>query len=228
METIVLSLGGSIIVPDEINTDFLKKFKQFILKYVKKGFRFIIICGGGKTCRKYQKAAKKISNVDQYELDCLGIEITKMNAFFVKQLFGKNAYEKIITDPHEKIKTGKKIIIGAGWKPGCSTDKDAVILAKKFDADLIVNMFDLDYVYTKDPKKHKDAKPITQLSWDKMLKITGNKWTPGLNAPFCPEAGKLAMKNQLEVVILKGTDLNNLGRLFDGKEFNGTVITSSD
>ena len=54
MKTIVISLGGSVIVPKDIDTNFLKKFKQLILKFP---HRFAIYCGGGSTARKYQKAA---------------------------------------------------------------------------------------------------------------------------------------------------------------------------
>ena len=54
-KTVIIALGGSIICPQpgKINIKFLKKFKKLILKYLKRGFRFIIVTGGGKVCRVY-------------------------------------------------------------------------------------------------------------------------------------------------------------------------------
>ena len=42
-ETIIISLGGSLIVPDNIDIDFLKDFKKLILSQVEKGKKFVII-----------------------------------------------------------------------------------------------------------------------------------------------------------------------------------------
>ena len=40
---VVVSVGGSLIVPDAIDTDFLIRFKALILDKVKEGFTFSII-----------------------------------------------------------------------------------------------------------------------------------------------------------------------------------------
>ena len=58
-ETIIISLGGSLIVPEEIDVSFIKDFKELILSQVALGKKFIITIGGGKTCRKYQNSGKK-------------------------------------------------------------------------------------------------------------------------------------------------------------------------
>ena len=57
----VISLGGSLIVPDQIDVQFLKGFRNLILSQVKKGNRFIIICGGGRIARNYFTALQKIT-----------------------------------------------------------------------------------------------------------------------------------------------------------------------
>ncbi len=61
MNTTVISLGGSIIVPDKIDVPFLKKLKTTILSHIKKGNRVVLVCGGGSVCRTYQKAATKLT-----------------------------------------------------------------------------------------------------------------------------------------------------------------------
>ena len=76
-ETIIISLGGSLIIPEEIDKDFLKKFKSLILSHVEKGKKFVIITGGGKICRKYQDVIKNLKKINDSELDWLGIYSTR-------------------------------------------------------------------------------------------------------------------------------------------------------
>lgn len=222
----VISLGGSIIVPEKIDVEFLKEFKQLILDYVKKGHRAIIVAGGGYTCRFYNKAAEKLNNdLDNEDLDWIGIKATKLNAELVRVMFGDSAYKEVIDDPTQPIQTDKKIIIGSGWKPGCSSDKDAVLLAVNFKMDTVINLSNIEYVYDKDPKKFDDAKPLEKISWDEMKSIVGEKWVPGANLPFDPVASKLAAENNLKVIIAKGTDLENLKKILEESEYKGTTIS---
>lgn len=229
----IISLGGSIIIPEEIDIEFLKSFKRLILEYLNKGDSFIIVCGGGRTARKYQGAAREFG-VDNENLDWIGIYATYMNAILVKSIFQDHAISELVTNPTKKIKeklSGKsngkikgKIVIATGYKPGCSTDHDAVLLAKNFGARTVINLSDLEYVYDKDPKKFADAKPLKNISWKEMRKITGDSWIPGKNVPFDPIASKEAQKLGMKVAIMKGRDLDNLRAFLDGKEFKGTLV----
>ena len=223
-KTIVISLGGSIIVPDKINIEFLKGFKKLIIDFVEKGNKAILVCGGGRTARLYQNAASKISGLRIDDVDWMGIHTTRLNAQLVKTLFLGIVHEKIIHNPNDNIDFREKVLIAAGWKPGWSTDYDAVLLAKNFNVKTIINMSDIFYVYDKEPKNNHDAKPIKEMSWKELRKIVGDEWNPGLNMPFDPIAAKEGERLGLKVIILKGTDLNNLKKFLDGKEFNGTVI----
>ena len=220
-KTVVISLGGSIIVPEEIDILFLKMFKQIIRS--QKDERFIIICGGGKICRNYQNAARETSEISKEDLDWIGIRATRLNAELVRSTFGEEAYQKVIHDPHEEIGVGKRIVIGAGFEPGSSTDLRAVQVAKRFGASRVVNMSNIDYVYSDDPKKNPDAKKLTSISWADFRRLVGDKWDPGLNMPFDPIASKEAEELGLEVVII-GNDMGNLERLLRGESFKGTII----
>ncbi len=226
----VISVGGSIIIPKTgFDVGFLKKFRQLILSRVKKGEKFVLVVGGGAICRTYQSALKQAVKASVKDLDWLGIYTTWYNAEFVRLLFGKYAYSEVIKNPIDKkiLKQVQddKIIIAGGWKPGCSTDKDAVVLAKNFGAKEVINLSNIEYVYDKDPKKFKNAKKIEKISWRDFRKnIVGYKWIPGKNAPFDPSASALAEKLQLKVCILKGTDLKEVEKVLDGKRFKGTII----
>jgi len=221
-QTIIISLGGSIVVPNQVDTKFLKQFKELILDIIKKN-KVVIMVGGGKLARNYQDAAKKFK-VDQTNLDWVGTIATRLNAELVRAIFAEYAEEKVCYIPNEKPVFNKKILVAAGYKPGWSTDYDAVLLAAQLQADMVVNMSNIDYVYDKDPKKHRNAKPIKIMSWDDMKKLVGDKWTPGKNAPFDPVACKKAAEIGLKVVILNGTKLKNLKEFLHGGEFKGTII----
>lgn len=224
-ETFIISLGGSLVVPNEIDIIFLKKFRKIIIDKIKKGNRFIIVTGGGDVARKYQNAAKKITKVTAKDLDWVGIAATKINAELVRVMFSDYAYKEIITNPNIFIKTNKKILIGSGWVPGFSSDKDAVLLAKTYGAKIVINMSNIPYVYTADPNKIKSAKPIKDMSWKEFLDLTGRKWKPGAHVPFDPKASKFAQKNGMKVIITKGTDTSNLLKILANKPAKGTIIS---
>ena len=148
---IVISLGGSLVVPEEVNVRFLKAFKKLITQQLRRGQRFILIVGGGRICRRYQRAAREITKLTSEDLDWLGIHATRLNAHLLRTIFRKQAYPQIITD-RKKInsKIRSAIIVAAGFKPGSSTDYDAVLLAKAYGANTILNLSNIDWVYDAD------------------------------------------------------------------------------
>ncbi len=222
----ILSVGGSIIIPKTgFDIQFLRRFRRMILNRVKKGEQFILVIGGGATCRVYQDAAKKVRKLSNEDLDWIGIHTTIYNAQFVRYMFKDIAYEGIVTNPKKKVKTNKPVIIGAGYEPGHSTDMDAVLLAKTYGADEILNLSNIEYVFDKDPNKYKSAKRIEEIDWESLRRdVVGYKWTPGFNAPFDPIASELAQKMNLTVKILQGTNLKEVGKALDGKKFKGTLV----
>ncbi len=220
MEKIIISLGGSLIVPGVIDIEFLKEFRNLILSRSK---QFILICGGGSVARKYQEAYKKIRDGDENLMDQIGISATHLNASLVKSIFHENSENTIIENPNTINDFNKKIQLACGWKPGFSTDYDAVIIAKKLGVKKIINMSNIDFVYDKDPKKYSDAKPLDKISWSNFRALVGDIWSPGLNMPFDPVAAKEAESLGLEVNII-GKDINNLKNLLEKKEFIGTTI----
>ena len=223
-ELIVISLGGSLIVPDGIDVVFLKRFRKLILAQIRRGKRFIIICGGGKTCRNYLGAAMKVIRLTPDDGDWLGIHSTRLNAHLLRTIFFKEANAKIIYDPTKKIILSKNILIAAGWKPGWSTDYDAVMLAKTYGAKKIINLSNIDFVYDRDPRKYPDSRPIKKISWPRFIAMLPSKWSPGLNSPFDPVASRLARKYGFEVIIMNGKKIKNLKKCLDGKSYIGTNI----
>lgn len=221
-ETIIISLGGSLVAPGEIDLGFLKNFKHSLQKYLNTK-RFFILVGGGKICRVYQKALLEFG-AKSADRDWIGINISRLNAEVVKQLFSEYSYPKIVTDPNKKVKTIKNIVVGAGWKPGWSTDYDAVLIAKNHNVKTIINLTNIDYVYDKNPSDFPDAKSLKNIDWKSFERIVGDKWTPGLSMPFDPRASKMASRLKLKVIMLNGKNLERLEDFLNNKPFIGTTI----
>ncbi len=228
-ETIVISVGGSLIVPDQIDTSFLSRLKELIVRETdpSKGRRFIIICGGGKTARRYQDAAGTVSKLTRDDLDWIGIHSTRLNGHLVRTIFREIAYPKMVENPDEvlDIPRDTKLIVAAGYRPGSSTDLRAVQIAERVGAKKVVNLSNIDYVYTDDPRENPDAKKIEEISWSDFRKLIPTEWDPGLSSPFDPIAAREAEKLGIEVAIINGANLSELENYLEDKTFVGTKIS---
>lgn len=221
----VISIGGSLIAPPQgIDWRFLRKLRALILRKIKLGHKFFLIAGGGITARNYAVAASKVVKINREDLDWLGIHATRLNAQLLRTIFRDQANPEIIKNPTVKLLSKKSIIVASGWKPGRSTDYVATMMAREYGVKTIINLSNIDYVYDKDPKKHQDAKIKLQMAWPEFRKLVGNKWSPGLNAPFDPVAAKKSQELGLEVIIMNGKNMKNLENYLDDKKFKGTVI----
>jgi uridylate kinase len=223
---IIISVGGSLIVPDKIDIEFLAKLNTFIRKYIKQGKKFFLVTGGGKTARNYRDAGKAVvGNMSNADLDWLGLHSTRLNGHLLRTIFSDIAHPRIIENYDKKLENWTEpLVIGAGWLPGWSSDYDAVLLAKDYGGHLLLNLSNIDWIYDKDPKKFPDAKALKNLTWEECQQLVGTEWSPGLNAPFDPIAAQLAKELGLTAIVTNGNDFENLEAIIEGKEFKGTVI----
>jgi uridylate kinase len=223
---IIVSVGGSLIVPDGIDTHFLQEFRTAVLALIAQGFSFYIITGGGKLARNYQHAAEEVrGGLEREDLDWLGIHSTRLNAHLLRALFKEQSQARIVKNPTRSISGNSPVIIGAGWKPGWSTDYCAVIAAKKLGAKKLINLSNIDYVYDKNPKEFPDAKKIETIGWKEFRTLIPDHWDPGLSSPFDPIAAKEAEALKLEVAVLNGNPLEHFIKYVQGEEFIGTLIS---
>lgn len=223
METIVLSLGGSLIVPEYVDSNFLRDFCALIHERIARQ-RFIIFCGGGKTARHYQEGLRGVRTTTDEDLDWIGLHASRLNAQLVRLAFGADAMPMILDDPDVVVNFSQPVMIGAGWLPGHSTDFDAVQCAVRNDVKRVLNLSNIEYVYREDPRKNPTAEPIRDTTWSEIRHMLGDNWTPGANVPFDPIAAQFAQKHNLTVCVMKGLDLSNVGNALDNKEFRGTTV----
>lgn len=222
-----MSVGGSLIVPNGIDTTFLRTLKQFIDFETAQGRRFIIIAGGGRTARNYQEAAAAVTDLTSDDLDWMGIHATRLNGHLLRTVFRDSAHRVMITNPDDilDIPPTEKVIIAAGYRPGCSTDFRAIQIAERVGAKKVINLSNIDYVYTADPRTTPAAEKIETISWADFRNIIPRDWDPGLSSPFDPVAAKEAEAKGIEVAIINGTRPEALTDYLDGKPFIGTKIS---
>jgi len=225
-ETIVMSVGGSLIVPGAIDIDFLKTLKQFIETEIAAGRRFIIIAGGGRTARNYQEAAAAVTDLTPDDLDWMGIHATRLNGHLLRTIFRDSAHRVMITNPDEilDVPEGIKVVIASGYRPGCSTDLRAIQIAERIGAKKVINLSNIDYVYTADPRTDSTAQKIDVISWADFRALIPDEWDPGLSSPFDPVAAKEAEAKKIEVAIINGMRPEALTDYLHNREFIGTRI----
>ncbi len=225
--TTVVSLGGSIVAPDRPDIPFLKAFLSQARAWLDADpeRRLILVVGGGGPAREWQKAYREAgSRAEPEAQDWVGIMATRLNAQLVKALFGEFCPRDVVTDPTSVTVFTGRVLVAAGWKPGFSTDYDAVLLAERFGAGTVVNLSNIAKVYTADPRKDPEAKPIDAIGWKEFRALVGDDWVPGKNVPFDPVASRKAEELGLRVVCAAGRDLENLKAILEGRPFEGTVI----
>jgi uridylate kinase len=223
-ETIVISLGGSLIVPDKVDYKFLKGFKKIINKNKKK-YGFIIVTGGGNTARNYIKALKKL-NIGEHFQSLMGISATRTNARLLTYLFGKSSNENLPSSMKEiknLLKKNNPVICGAlRYEKNETTDATAAKLARYFKSKF-VNLTKVKGLYNKNPKK-KNAKFIPEISWKDFKKMTPKKFKPGQHFVLDQKAARIIEKNKIKTYIL-GKKIGNLNKFLSGKKFTGTIIS---
>jgi len=224
-KVIILSLGGSLIIPEDINLNYLSKFKKIVLRNTRK-YKFIIVCGGGSVARKYISALKEIK-INEKLQSLVGISATRINARFMNYFFNLDAEQGI---PHtlkllkKYIKKRDVVFCGAlEYKPNQTSDSTAAEIAKKFKT-IFINLTNVDGMYNQNPSEHKNAKFIPKISWHEFYNRTNRtKFRPGQHFILDQTAAKIIMNNKIPTYIL-GKNLGEFEKLLRNKKFKGTII----
>ena len=221
---IVISLGGSLIIPDEVDYKFLNEFKRVIEKH--SNTKFIVVCGGGSVARKYINALAQTGKKEEFQ-SYAGISATRMNARFVSYFFGYDP-EKGIPHTLQTLKKylRKRNIVFCGaleYKPNQTSDATAAEIAASLKADFI-NLSNVSGLHDKNPKEYKNAKLIPYISWtDFLIMVNKLKFKPGQHFVLDQTAAKIIKENKVETYLI-GSDMKQLDNFLNGKKFIGSII----
>lgn len=225
MEKVVVSIGGSILVPGENDSDFIGKLAS-MLSEIKNEVQIAIVCGGGKTARYYANIAKELGG-DTYSQDIVGIGATRLNAQLLSLALGEMP-DKVPEDPEELASNSKpgRIVVMGGTVPGHTTDAVSAMVAKALGADRIVNATSVDAVYTDDPRKNPDAEKILDMTIQDLENIVYKEHGASRSSVFDPLGVQIAKENRIDILIVEGRNLDELRNAIIGNDIKGTFVNS--
>ncbi|MBW3017268.1 UMP kinase [Candidatus Woesearchaeota archaeon] len=218
---IVMSVGGSVIVPDNVHHKFLKELKDIIAKDKRK---FVIVTGGGKTARDYINALRAEGIKSFLKQNRVGIESTRLNAVLLAEFFEKYNLDvpRSINEVKRLLKHHKVVITG-GFRPGSTSDGTAASIAEAVGSKQFINVTNIEGLYTSDPRKSKNARLVPDITYEKFNKFFKKiEEKPGQHFVLDRQAARIVQKNNITVVILKG--IRNLRQCLLNRRFVGTVV----
>ena len=222
MESIVIGLGGSVILSEDITISYLKNL-IILLKDLSKKYKIYLVVGGGKTARTYIKLGREL-NLSEEKLDQMGIEITRLNAKLIANIIDiSNKFIPQTTDEAKNIK--KQIVVMGGTSPGHSTDMVGAELAEKISASKYIIATNVDGIYDKDPNKFKDAVQLKEISIKQLIQKYGTNWdAAGQNIVIDGPALEIIERANIPTFVLNGKKLDELKKAITSQSFNGTII----
>jgi len=225
-EKVVVSIGGSVLVPGNDDSDYIKKLTAVIAE-VSKAVQIVIVCGGGKIARYYTETGKDLGGTT-YQLDMLGIGVTRLNAQLLAVSLGELSSTDIPLTAEDAAgrSSPDNIVIMGGTAPGHTTDAVATMIAKEMRADRVVNATSVEAVYSDDPKKNPSAKRFSKLTIDELGEIVYKEHGAGKSSVFDPLGIKIAKEEKIDLLIINGRDLGELRNAILGKDINGTYVSS--
>lgn len=226
----VLKIGGSLLFDDacRVNEDRIDAFVRFITANARSIAAVVI--GGGKMARLYIDVLRG-AGLSRDAQDSIGIEVARLNARVLAMLAGEAVAWQAVAASLDEVKAlaardpGKIAFLG-GLQPGQSTTTVACQLAEAIGASGVIIGTDVDGVYTKDPKKHPDAKKLDTVTLDQLASIlglgSGDNQLPGEYRIFDDVSASIIRRSRLPVRILRG-DPGTFERAFRG-EPAGTLV----
>lgn len=224
----VVSLGGSVLVPDDRDTHFIAQVAELIRKLAKDR-SLVIVCGGGRISRYYIGIGRELG-ASREEQDLMGIDVTRLNAKLLQLAIGNDSHPGIprSIDEAEGAASRSRIVVMGGTVPGQTTDAVAALIAERLRAERIVNATSVDAAYSADPKKHPDAKRYSELTHQQLLDLVNKGChSAGPSDVFDKLGAEVAMRSKMPLYIVDGRSLPELEAAIRGEKVKGTVVGNS-
>src|SRR5437870_7319477 len=138
MEKVVVSLGGSVLVPGDDDARYLRDLAA-LLRDVSARVKLFVVTGGGRIARYYIETGRAFG-IGERTLDEFGIAVTRLNARLLAAALAGRANREPAKTYAEAAKLARRypIVIMAGTRPGHTTDRVSASLARFVHAARIV------------------------------------------------------------------------------------------
>ena len=226
MDTVVVSVGGSILIQDKDDITFIRKLAKVLIGKTA-NHKLYVVTGGGRVAREYIRIGRELG-ASETSLDEIGIDVTRLNARLLITALGSHAYQVPAKTIEEALHAGKthQIVVMGGLHPGFTTDAVSAMIAERVNAARLVNATSVAGVFTSDPKKDPHAKMLKKMTFDELIKIVDkSEHAAGPNIVFDPLAAKIVKRSGIRTLICDGRNLPVLMSAIENKDFTGTTIS---
>jgi uridylate kinase len=230
---ILLKLSGEALGGEEgagIDPVSVNDMARQVAEVRELGVEVVVVVGGGNIFRGLSGSER---GIDRTTGDYMGMLATVINALALQ-----DALEKLsvptrvqsaismsqVAEPFIRrravrhLEKGRVVIFAAGTgNPYFSTDTAAALRANEIGAQVILKATKVDGVYTKDPKKHADAKRYDQVSYTEALQ----RQLKVMDAA----AFAVCMDNKMPIIVFDFFAEHNLRRVVLGEPI-GTLVTA--
>jgi uridylate kinase len=183
---ILLKLSGEALAPAHredgiLDFSFIDRVAAVLKKCRDAGVEIGVIVGAGNIWRGKSGAAQ----MERCRADHMGMLATAINALALQDGFQRAGMDAVVMTAVEMdafadrynartanrlLSEGKIVIFGCGMGvPYFSTDTAAVLRAAEIGADALLMAKNIDYLYTADPRKDPEAKPIYDITYAEIL-----------------------------------------------------------
>ena len=180
---VLLKLSGEALAKGSdgiLNFEYIEQIANVLKRCVAQGVQIAVVVGAGNIWRGRQSG-----KMDRARADQMGMLATAINSLALEETFNGvglksrammvmevNSFADPyrIRDARRHLDEGEVVIIGGGTgMPFFSTDTAAAIHAAEIGADVILMAKNVDYIYTDDPRKNPDAKPLQNIKASEVL-----------------------------------------------------------
>lgn len=222
---IVLRIGGSTI-GSPLNTALISQYIELLKRLKSEGHSLTVVVGGGTTAREFIKSAKELG-LEEPKQDQLAIKISRVVAELLLEKLGCAACETVSTTLEDALEClrRKKIAVMGGLRPGITTDAVAALVVEKTHADILIKATDQEGIFDRDPKKYEDAIKLDRIGFEDLSRVLiENKHKAGMHQIIDPEAVKILKRIRVKVVVLNGSNPENVMKAVKGASI-GTLVT---
>lgn len=226
MKTLVISVGGSVLIPT-LADHLLHEYAE-VLQSLSSLFRVFIVVGGGGEARRYIRAAHSC-NIDEAACDEIGIAVTRLNARLLIGVLGDYAYPVVAEDYTQACayRLSGRIVVMGGITPGQTTDAVSVVLAERIRADLLINATSIDGIYSDDPKVCSTATHFDMITPTELVEIVHKgSMGAGSNNVMDLVSVKLVQRSNIPLLVLDGRDPHNIQKALLEGVIHGTIVSA--
>ncbi|MEW5937138.1 MAG: UMP kinase [Candidatus Thermoplasmatota archaeon] len=223
MDKVVVSVGGSILLPEERAAERIREIAM-LLKDSVRAVELFVVVGGGGTARYYINMGRALG-CSEALLDEMGIAITRVNAMLLAAALGESAPIPHTIEEALEAKEHHGIVVMGGTVPGHTTDAVSALLAERSGAARFVNATAVDGVYSADPAQDPDARRYDRMSFAELAEVCGRSLhKAGPHVVLDPEAVRILSGARIPTIVVHGGDMGSLRGAILGRGFRGTVI----